>query len=119
MSGLADPKAFAEEWQAAWNRHDLDAVVAHYAEDAVFSSPLAARMFPESGGVLRGRAALREYWAAAFERNPQLHFELTTLHAGVDLLLIGFRTHDGIDRCEVLRLRNGLAVEGWGTFAVG
>jgi len=34
--------AFAESWIAAWNRRDVDAVLAHYADTAQFISPLAS-----------------------------------------------------------------------------
>ena len=119
MSGLADPQAFAEEWIAAWNARDLDKVLAFFAEDAVFSSPLAAKVVPESGGTVRGKAALRDYWSAALAQNPDLDFELTTLHAGIDVLLIGFRMNGGADRIEVLRFRGGRVVEGCGTYRVG
>lgn len=119
MSGLADPQAFAEEWNAAWNARDLDKVLEFFAEDAVFGSPLAARIVPESGGTVRGKAALRDYWSAALAQNPELHFELTTLHAGVDILLIGFRMNGGAERVEVLRFRGGLVIEGYGTYRVG
>ena len=35
---------------------------------------------------------------------------------GVDLLVIGFKNEQGVDRCEVLSFRNGLIVEGHGTY---
>ena len=116
MSGPADPQELARRWVAAWNARDLEAVLAMFAEDAVFTSPLALRLRPDSGGVLLGKQALREYWQAALEHAPDLHFELTGLYAGVDSLLIGFRTRQGVDRFEVLRFRGGLVMEGHGTF---
>jgi hypothetical protein len=33
--------AFAESWIAAWNRRDVEAVLAHYSKDAQFVSPVA------------------------------------------------------------------------------
>ena len=35
-----DLHAFAEEWITAWNTHDLDRILSHYAEDIVFRSPV-------------------------------------------------------------------------------
>lgn len=115
---MIDGPAFAHVWAAAWNAHDVEAVLAHFAEDAVFTSPLAARVIPGCGGVISGKAALRHYWTTALSANPALHFELTSLYTGVDCLLIGFRNERGIDRFEVLRFRDGLVVEGHGTFPV-
>ena len=54
--------AFAREWVAAWNAHDLERILSHYAEDVVLRSPVAARLLPESSGEIRGIDALRA-WA--------------------------------------------------------
>lgn len=89
-----------------------------FADDAVFTSPLALRLLSDSDGVVRGKQALRQYWQTALEHAADLHFELTALYAGVDSLLIGFRNQHGVDRFEVLRFRGGLVAEGHGTFAL-
>ncbi len=81
MSGLADPAEFARRWNAAFDAHDVDAVLELFHDDVVFTSPLAARVMPESGGVIRGKAALHEYWTAALAERPTLRFELTSLQA--------------------------------------
>jgi len=119
MSGLDDPQAFARAWNDAWNARDLDTVLGFFAEDAVFTSPLAAKVVPDSGGVIRGHEAMRAYWTEALARNPVLHFELTTIYGGVDILLVGFKTSDGADRFEVLRFKGDKVAEGWGTYRVG
>jgi hypothetical protein len=107
---------FAQQWVDAWNAHDLDAVLAHFADDVVFTSPVAAQVTPESGGMLRGKAALRAYWSAALARIPDLHFEVVGVYAGVEHVVINYRNHVGGLVGEVLRMRDGLAVEGHGTY---
>ncbi|HWI84706.1 MAG TPA: hypothetical protein VNT42_00080 [Sphingomonas sp.] len=47
---------------------------------------------------------------------PGLRFEVTSLFEGVDCLLIGFLNEAGMDRFEVLRFRDGLVIEGHGTY---
>lgn len=44
-----DPKAFADAWVRAWNAHDLEAVLDHFSHDVVFTSPVAARLLPDTG----------------------------------------------------------------------
>jgi ketosteroid isomerase-like protein len=51
----------------AWNRHDVEAVLAHFHDDVTFSSPVAERVQPQTGGAVRGKDALRAYWNAALE----------------------------------------------------
>ncbi|KPL66999.1 hypothetical protein SZ64_02150 [Erythrobacter sp. SG61-1L] len=118
MSGLENPAKFARLWTAAWNAHDVDAVLDLFHDDVVFTSPLAARVVPESGGVIRGKDALRDYWTAALAERPGLQFELTGIQAGIDSLLIVFRHPGGPERVDLLRLRDGLAFEGHGTYPV-
>ena len=69
-----DPIAFSVSWVQAWNRHDIEAVLAHFDEQVVFSSPVAARVVPASCGVVRGKGALREYWTTALAQNPHLKY---------------------------------------------
>ena len=71
---MIDPKPFAEHWLAAWNAHDLDAVMALFHDDIVFTSPLAMKIVPDSEGVLRGKEALKAYWRAALAQFYDLHF---------------------------------------------
>jgi len=106
----------ATSWVEAWNAHDLDAILAHFADDVVFTSPVAAQMLPETGGVLRGKAALRAYWGAGLPRIPDLHFDVIAVYTGVDTLVINYRNHVGGLVCEVLRFDGDLVVEGAGTY---
>jgi ketosteroid isomerase-like protein len=111
-----EPGAFAKRWAQEWNSRDLDQVLAHYAPDVVFRSPVAARVVPESGGVIQGLDALRDYWSQALARTPDLRFEVLDVYAGIDTLVIRFRNQLDEVRCEVLRFQDGLVVEGEGTF---
>lgn len=111
-----DPDEFAAAWVAAWNAHDVEAVLSHFAEHAVFSSPVAPRVVPGSDGVLRGKAALRDYWTTGLRGLPDLRFEVLGTYAGVDTLVINYRNQRGGLVCEVLRFEDGLVVQGGGTY---
>jgi ketosteroid isomerase-like protein len=60
-----DRGSYADQWVQAWNAHDIEAVLDHFHDDVVVTSPVAARVVPESGGVVRGKTALRDYWTTA------------------------------------------------------
>ena len=45
-----DPKSYADQWVRAWNAHDVEAVLEHFHDDVLFTSPVAARVVPESRG---------------------------------------------------------------------
>ncbi|MEA3219547.1 nuclear transport factor 2 family protein [Immundisolibacter sp.] len=82
---------FAAEWIDAWNRHDLDAILAHYADDLTMSSPLIAQLAGEPSGRLRGKPAVGAYWATALQRMPDLRFTLIDVFVGVDSLLLHYQ----------------------------
>src|SRR4051812_1100708 len=82
---------FAHAWIGGWNRHDLDAVLSHYAEDFQMSSPYIAEFVGEASGILKGKAAIRAYWTKALKTVPNLRFELVDVLAGADSLVIYYR----------------------------
>ena len=65
---------YANRWIAAWNRLDVEEVLATFAEDVAFSSPRAM----EGLGVptIHGKRAMREYWRAGLPRIQNLRFTL-------------------------------------------
>jgi catechol 2,3-dioxygenase-like lactoylglutathione lyase family enzyme len=95
---------FAEAWVDAWNRHDLDRILAHYAEDVELSSPFIAEVTGDPRRVVRGKPALRAYWRAALDRFPDLHFTLIGVYAGVEGLTLHYQSVRGRLACEVLNL---------------
>ncbi|MCP9275382.1 nuclear transport factor 2 family protein [Mycolicibacterium arenosum] len=111
-----DRDAFTREWLTAWNSHDVEAVLAHFRDDVVFTSPVAARLLPATGGVVRGKAALRDYWTTALAKLPDLHFELVAVHQGESLLVINYRNERGQLVNEVLAFDGDLVREGHGTY---
>ncbi|MFD7137361.1 nuclear transport factor 2 family protein [Streptomyces sp. NPDC059894] len=89
---------FARRWIRCWNERDLEGLLIHYADDVVVNSSAAARLRPDSGGRLRGKEELREFWTHGLGLFPDLRFELTGL-------AIGPHTQTG-PRTIVLNYRN-------------
>lgn len=58
-----NPREVVEAWLAAWNSDDLEGIIALYAEDAVTESPLLLRMGRDGSATLRGKGAIRDYFA--------------------------------------------------------
>lgn len=65
-----------QDWLEGWNTRNLDLMMSHYAEDAVFISPSVLVSQPGSDGQVRGKAAIRELYRGALERFPKLRFEI-------------------------------------------
>jgi ketosteroid isomerase-like protein len=112
----AAAEEFAASWAKAWNAHDVEQVLSHFAEDAVFSSPVAAQLIDGSDGVLRGKAALRDYWAQGLRLIPDLHFTVLDVYVGVSAVVISYRNQKGARVSEVLIFDGPLVVQGHGTY---
>lgn len=119
MSLPTDWNAFARQWCGNWNSHDLNRVLAHFTNDVLFTSPVAAQLMPGTDGRLMGKAALRAYWEAGLRRIPDLRFTIERVFGGVDTVVIQYRNQKSAVVSEVLRLRDGKIAEGHGTYALG
>ena len=105
-----DFDAFAEAWEAAWNSHDLERILAHYSSDIVFRSHKAVRV--TGIGELRGKDALRAYWAKALAAQPDLSFVVVDVFHGHGMLVITYRNQRDVLAAETLRFGpDGLVVE--------
>ena len=75
----AEADAFVAEWMEAWNSHDLERILEHYADDVEYYSPFIAALAeaggPGSDGRLVGKGPVREYFAAALASYVDLHFD--------------------------------------------
>jgi ketosteroid isomerase-like protein len=112
MLGEDEARTFSRSWYAAWNRHDLDGIMAHYADGIAHSSPFIARYNhdPECK-PLRGKAAVRDYFGRALQRNPTLRFDPMHLGVGVDTVALVYRRMTGEVAVETFRFRAGLVEE--------
>jgi ketosteroid isomerase-like protein len=84
---------FAREWAQAWNDHDLDLIMSHYALDVEFHSPRIRGVTGEDVDQLSGRKALREYWGKALAGAPDLYFEIENVFLGSDAVTITYTNH--------------------------
>ena len=80
-------------WVDAFNARDLDALLALYAEDAHHTSPKIRALRPQTDGKIHGRAALRDWWADAYARLPELRYELMSVTASDERVIIEYARH--------------------------
>ncbi len=89
-------RSFAASWFKAWNAHDLDAMMAHYADAIEHSSPFIARYNGDpTCAPLNGKAAVRDYFGRALQRNPTLAFTPMHVAVGVSTVLLVYRRMTG------------------------
>jgi ketosteroid isomerase-like protein len=91
MPSSFDARNFANDWIAAWNSHDLEAILSHYAPEVTLTSPLAAKLTGESSGTICGKDALRLYFAKGLEFFPNLEFTLIDVMQGVWSIVVYYK----------------------------
>jgi ketosteroid isomerase-like protein len=107
-------KEIAHRWFEAFNEHDLEKLLSLYDENAVHYSPKLKIHQPETNGLIEGKAALRNWWADAFHRLPELHYEVIRLTSDEGIVFMEYiRQTPGEDDLrvgEVLEIKGGKIV---------
>ncbi|MFZ5732521.1 MAG: nuclear transport factor 2 family protein [Pseudomonadota bacterium] len=96
--------ALAHEWIARWNSHDLEHILALYADDAEMTSDIISARGLDPTGTLKGKERLRFYWSKAFVSRPKLQFELIEAFVSPDSVVVHYTDENGKRICEYLRL---------------
>ena len=99
-------RSHADAWLAAWNAHDLDAVMACYAEDVDFAAPTVITRWDRDDGRLRGRAELRRHFEFGLELAPALTFTEEALLAGPAGYALLYRRENGNRVLDVVELNS-------------
>jgi ketosteroid isomerase-like protein len=87
------PDALGRAWLDAFNAHDVERLVALYADDCTHTSPKIRALHPETRGQLVGKAALRTWWSDAIRRLPGLRYELVRLTANDERVVLEYLRH--------------------------
>jgi len=107
-------RELAEAWLRAFNAHDVDALIALYAENATHTSPKIRALHPDTGGRISGRAALATWWREANARLPGLRYESVAFTAEAERVFVEYirhvPDHDPMPVAEVFDIRAGLVV---------
>lgn len=95
-------RQFAHHWLQAWNSHDLDAILSHYAPEVVLTSPAAARLLNDPSGTVRGQEALRDYFKRGLEAYPNLAFDLLDFMWGLSSIVLYYVNQKGTKTGEFM-----------------
>lgn len=96
----------ADEWIAAWNWHDLQAILRHYAPDVEFTSPFVSALSADASGTIHGRVRLRTYFQKGLDAYPDLRFELIRVLEGVGSLVLYYRSVQGLLAAEMMTVND-------------
>ncbi len=116
---VTDPEAArtlatVEAFNAAFNRHDVAAIMAMMTDDCLFDSTRP----PPDGERLVGQEPVRQFWEGFFARSPAARFETEDAFATGDRAVVRWVYHwvrDGVPGhvrgVDLFRVRDGLVAE--------
>jgi len=101
---------------SGFDRHDLDSIMAHFAEDAVYESPRGTERF---GTRFMGAAAIRAGFAQRFAGIPDVRYQedqhFVDGDRGASEWTLSGTTTDGeridVRGCDLWAFRDGLVVK--------
>lgn len=99
-----DAWKLAEQWVAAWNAHDLDAIMSHYEDEVELTSPVAAQLLSLPGGKVAGKTNLRAYFRRGLEAYPDLRFGLENVLWGINSVVLYYSNQKGNRTAEFMEL---------------
>jgi len=106
--------AVIHRFNDAFNRHDVDAVMALMTDDCIFDN---TRPPPDDERIV-GQAAVRAFWVEFFRRSPQARFETEEIFAAGDRCVVRWTYHwvkDGkpghVRGVDIFRMHDGKVAE--------
>lgn len=104
----------ATKWFDAFNRHDLDQLLALYHENAEHYSPKLKVRQPTTNGLIKGKTALNTWWRDSFDRLPSLQYQVVQLTSSQNRVFMEYiRKVDGEEDLrvgETLDVKDGLII---------
>jgi predicted ester cyclase len=102
MPIVKDANAFASEWIAAWNSHNLERILAHYAPGVSLTSPVAREIIGDPYGTVVGIEALRNYFEMGLKAYPNLKFHLLDVLKGLSSVVLYYQNQKGTKTAEFM-----------------
>lgn len=109
-TGTTETLQVVDRFNVAFNRHDVDAVMALMTDDVVFENTSPA----PDGERFSGQAAVRAFWERFFAGSPQARFDAEEIVAAGDRCVVRWRYdwEDGhIRGIDLFRVHDGKVAE--------
>lgn len=93
---------FASEWLDAWNKHDVDLIMKHYADSIEFCSPVVQKVLGDPKGVVHGIDNLRDYFSRQLQKFSTLKFQLLDVFTSPQSIVLYYKINRGLMAAEVM-----------------
>jgi len=97
---------FASEWIGSWNRHDLDGILSHYADELRFTSPFIPLLKFNDSGIITSKDELARYFKIGLDAYPELNFKLHNVFGGINTVVLYYESVNNRMAAEVFELND-------------
>lgn len=97
---------FAHEWLEAWNKHNVDLIMKHYADSIEFCSPVVQKVLGDPKGIVQGIDNLRDYFSRQLNKFSTLHFQLLDVFTSPQSIVLYYKINRGLLCTEVMILND-------------
>jgi len=100
------------DWLDAWNHHDLDRIMQHYAEDVEFTAQTVVTRWGKADGKLKGKEELRNHFGRGLALAPDIHFTLEEILLAPNGYAVLYHRENGNRVLDAVELDDsGLAIK--------
>jgi hypothetical protein len=99
---------FAQEWLTAWNKHDINLIMKHYADSIEFCSPVVKKVLGDPNGVVYGIDNLKNYFTRQLQKFSTLHFQLLDVFTSPQSIVLYYKINRGLLAAEVMILNTDM-----------
>lgn len=96
-------RAFTIEWIEAWNSHNLEIIMSHYADQLEFYSPVIKQLGVNETGLIKEKKVLGDYFLKGLQSYPDLHFHFHEVLAGTDSIVIYYTSINNKKSAELMQ----------------
>jgi hypothetical protein len=104
LKNIADLRTIAGDWIEAWNAHDLDRIMGHYADTIEFEANTVVVRWHKPDGKLHGLTELREHFRLGLSLAPHIHFTLEQVFSAPSGYAVLYRRDNGNQVLDVVEL---------------
>ena len=106
MLTIEKANELAADWFQAWNNHDINRIMNHYSDDGQFTSPFVVKVMGIQSGTIRGKQNLRDYFATALKKYPDLCFKNLKVIPGLGSIVLCYESINHLDAAETMILND-------------
>jgi ketosteroid isomerase-like protein len=100
------------DWIDAWNTHDIDRIMGHYADEVEFTAQTVVTRWNKADGKLKGKEELQQHFSKGLTLAPGIHFTVEEILYAPSGYAVLYRRENGNRVLDAVELNEaGLATK--------